>query len=401
MSKEVNEAVSHSQAKRDERRKEVAAARRNAIIVKSIGYALLAVLAAFVIWGIVIVVKHENAKVTPSSDYSAGLEANGYISGITASANVELPDYKGVKAPKSDIEYTDASIDDEINSYLESKKEVSDDASLKVKDGDKVKLAYVGTIDGVAFDGGTSDDYDLTIGSGTFIDGFEQQLIGADNGSEVTVNVTFPEDYNGGDSEVAGKDAVFVCNILGIYVAPEFTDEYVAENLSDKATTVDGYRQYLKETHERENLENWVKTYLADNTTVKKYPRKYVKLLKELKMYDDQQSMEYMNQMYQTYYGASAYNSFEDYVGTSMDEYYAKLETEAQETCKENMAYQAIVELEGAVADADYYKSVLEAEGQGASYYDAMVASSGEAYTLQQAIMEKAIDIVADNAVVE
>lgn len=400
--KEVNEAsVSHSQAKRDERKKEVAAARRNAIIVKTIGYIVLIALFVFVGFAVAAVVSKEMDKVTPSSNYSEGLDANGYISGVKASSAVQLPEYKGVSVPKAEVEYSEESLNSEIDSLLSSHKELSTDESLKVKDGDTIDLKYVGTIDGVEFDGGSSDSYDLTIGSGTFIPGFEEQLIGADNGTEVIVNVTFPEDYAGGDSAVAGKDAVFTCNINGIYVTPEFDDAFVTENFSDYATTADGYRQYLREKHERENLETWVDKYLADNTVVNKYPNKYVKTLKSIKMYDDQQGYEYMNQMYQMYYGTTGYNSFEEYVGTSMDEYYQNLKTEAKDACKIALAYQAIVELEGATADADYYRAYFEKNGQGAAFYDSSVAAAGEAFTLQQAIRQKAIDIVADSAVVQ
>ena len=405
MSNTVNEVeattVSHSQAKRNERKKEVAAARRNAKIVSAIGYIALAVLAALVVWAIVLLVGKQMDKVTPNSDYSTGLDSNGYISGVKASSMVNLPDYKNITVPKAEIEYTDMSIDSEIDSMLAGYKEVSTEEGLKVKDGDTIDLAYVGTIDGVEFEGGKNDSYSLTIGSGTFIDGFEQQLIGAENGSDVVVNVTFPDDYAGGDSEVAGKDAVFNCHINGIFVIPEFTDEFVAANLSDKATTAEGYREYLKTTHEKENIAQWVDTYLADNTTVKSYPKKYVKALKGIQMYDDQQSYEYMNQMYLSYYGSSVYDSFEDYVGTSMEEYYQTLKTKAQDAAKINMAYQAIVELEGATVDADYYKAELDASGQGAAYYDSEVATAGEGFTLQQAIRLKAIQIMADSAVVQ
>jgi len=393
------ENLSHSQEKRTARRKEVAQAKRKAITLKTIGYVIVAVLVALIAWGIVSLVQKADSKVQQTDNYSAGLDEKGYIDGVTASKKVTLPNYKGIEIPYSEIEYTDAEIDSDIVSLVAGYKYSSDDASLKVSDGDKVNISYVGTIDGVEFDGGSSDSYDLTIGSGTFIEGFEQQLIGADNGSEVIVNVTFPEDY--AKTELAGQDAQFVCNINGIYVDPEFTDEFVAENLSDYATTVDGYRQYLRDTNEADNKTTWLTKYLMDNTTVKSYPKSYVKALKSIQKYDDMESYQYMNQMYQAYLGYSYYNSFEDYVGMSEAEYDESLKETCKETCKELMIYQAIVELEGATADAAYYTAYLESEGLDASYYASQVETAGEPFVLQQSIKQKALEIVSNAAVVK
>ena len=110
-----------------------------------------------------------------------------------------------------------------------------------------MNINYVGTIDGVEFDGGSAENYDLTIGSGSFIDDFETQLIGAHPGEQVNVNVTFPEQYEN-NPDLAGKDATFLVTINGISELPELTDEFVKENLSEYAQTVDEYRQYLRDT---------------------------------------------------------------------------------------------------------------------------------------------------------
>lgn len=390
---------SHSQEKRETRRKEVAQAKRRTVTLKVVGYAVLAVIVALIAWGIATLIIKEDAKVQQSDDYSAGLDANGYISGVNASSKVTLPTYKGVEIPYSEIEYTDAKIDADIESLMAGYEELSEDEGLKVSDGDKVNISYSGSIDGELFDRGQSDSYDLEIGSGTFIDTFEEQLIGADNGSEVIVNVTFPDDYS--TTDLAGKPAEFVVNIKGIYVTPEFTDEFVQENLSDYASTVEEYRTYLKDISEADNKDAWLTTYLKENSTVNSYPRKYVKQLKSIQKYDDLQSYQYMNEMYQSYLGYSYYNSFEDYIGMSEADYDISLQDKCKEICKENMVYQAIVELEGAVADADYYKAYLAGIGYDNLYYASEVETAGEPFVLQQAIKLKALEIVADNAVVK
>ena len=394
---------SNSQIKREKRRKEVASARRKDRVGKIVGFCIGAVVAGLIIWGIVVLVMRQANKVAPIEDYSAGLDANGYITGVTATDKVTLPEYKGIKVPYSEIEYTDESIDSDIESELSEHEELSTAEDLKVEDGNKVNISYVGTIDGVEFEGGSSDSYDLTIGSHSFVDDFEEQLIGAAVGDEVEVNVTFPDDYSNADLQ--GKDAVFMVNILGIYDAPELTDEYVAETLAPAhdldIATIAEYREHIRSEHEADNIEDYVKNYLIDNSEVKSYPSKYVKKLKGIKRYDDEQSYEYMNNMYQQYYGYSVYKSFEDYIGMTMTEYFDDLTDKAKDTCKENMIWQAIVEKEGAVADAAYYKAHLVEEGEDETYYDTQVGTSGEPFVLQQAIAAKALEIATDAAVVE
>ena len=98
------------------------------------------------------------------------------------------------------------------------------------------------------FDGGSAQGYDLTIGSGSFIDNFEQQLIGTHPGDQVTVNVTFPEEY-ANNPDLAGKAAAFAVTVNGIKELPEFNDEFVKTNLADYAQTVEEYKQYLKDTN--------------------------------------------------------------------------------------------------------------------------------------------------------
>lgn len=390
---------SHSQQKREQRRKEVVQARRRARSAQIIGYISLAVVAALIVWGVAVLIMKQMDKVSPNENYSDGLEATGYISGVKASDKITLPDYKNISVPYAEIEFKDDEIDAEIENLLSGYNNLNTDEAAQVKDGDDVEIAYVGTIDGAEFEGGSSESYKLTIGSDTFIPGFEDQLIGANVGSTVEVNVTFPEDYHNAD--VAGKDAVFTVDVNGIYEPAVFDDEFVKTNLSDKASTADGYREYVRSTHEDENLETYLKDYLKENTTVNSYPSKYLKTLKGIKMYDDQQSYEYMNQFYQNYYGSAAYDSFESYIGTSMNEYYQTLKEQAKETCKENMIYQAIVEQEGATADAAYYRAKLVADGQTEDYYDTLVTTSGEPFVLQQAIAAKALEIVKAGASVQ
>lgn len=133
---------------------------------------------------------------------------------VALKPEVTLGEYKGLEVPKADLEVTEEEIAGELRKEQEENSRVLDVDDRAVADGDKVTLDFEGFVDGEAFDGGKGTDYPLTIGSGSFIPGFEEQLVGANIGEEKEVNVTFPEDYQA--AELAGKPAVFKCTVKKI-----------------------------------------------------------------------------------------------------------------------------------------------------------------------------------------
>lgn len=172
----------------------------------------------------------------------------GEYEGVDLSEYVTLGEYAGIiTLEESDYTVTDAEIQAEIDGYREAygtEEEVKDRA---VQDGDIVNIDYVGRINGIKFVGGTAEDYDLVIGSGTFIDGFESGLIGAEIGSTVDVKTTFPKDY-APDPELAGKEAIFTVTInsISVTVPAEYNDELVDEITSSVYTTVEEFNKYIE-----------------------------------------------------------------------------------------------------------------------------------------------------------
>ena len=148
---------------------------------------------------------------------------------VALKPEVKLGKYKGVKVEKSDVAVTDEEVDAEINKERENNARNIEVTDRAVKDGDITTLDFEGFVDGVAFEGGKGENYPLTIGSGAFIPGFEEQLVGAEIGKEVEVNVTFPEDYQA--EELKGKAAVFKCTVKEIKEKqlPELDDEFASE----------------------------------------------------------------------------------------------------------------------------------------------------------------------------
>lgn len=159
---------------------------------------------------------------------------------------VKLGKYKGVKIDKIDTEVTDEEITAEIDKERENNARNIEVTDRAVKDGDMTVLDFEGFVDGVAFEGGKGENYPLTIGSGAFIPGFEEQLVGAEIGKEVEVNVTFPEDYQA--DELKGKAALFKCTVKEIKEKelPELDDEFASE--VSEFDTLEEYKADVKAT---------------------------------------------------------------------------------------------------------------------------------------------------------
>ena len=163
---------------------------------------------------------------------------------------VTLGQYKGLEISVNSAKVTQEDIDNQIESALASEAEQIEVTDRAVKDGDIVNIDYEGKKDGVAFDGGTAQGYDLAIGSGTFIEGFEEGLIGAKLGETRDLNLTFPENY--GAADLAGQDVVFTVKVNSIKEEklPELTDELVSK-INPDVKTVEEFKNYIKESLEK------------------------------------------------------------------------------------------------------------------------------------------------------
>ena len=164
---------------------------------------------------------------------------------VAVKPEVKLGEYKGLKVDKYSTRVTQKEVDEEIEKVREQHARIVEVTDRAVADKDDVTLDFEGFVDGVAFEGGKGENYPLTIGSGSFIPGFEEQLIGAEIDKEVEVKVTFPEDYHSED--LKGKEVVFKCTVHAIRAKelPEVDDEF-ASDVSEKAETLDAYRAEVK-----------------------------------------------------------------------------------------------------------------------------------------------------------
>ncbi len=211
-------------------------------------------------------------------DYGKGINEDGTLADVTPSDYVTLCDYKGIKIDKGDISASDDEVQQQIDSLMASYQTTKEIKDRAVKDGDTVNIDYTGKVDGKEFEGGSAKGFDLTIGSGTFIDTFEEQLTGHNPGETVEVKVTFPEDYQAKD--LAGKEAVFttVINYIGEKEDAKLTDDFVKENFKDTYgfTSVKDMKKQIKENMENNKKNDYVWNYLMENSKFKDIPKELV-----------------------------------------------------------------------------------------------------------------------------
>lgn len=333
----------------------------------------------------------ETGTETAAEEY--GPEA--YLSGINVADYVTLGEYKGVEVSVEAPEVTDEYLDSYIDYVLQSNMVTTEITDRPVEEGDIVNIDYEGKIDGVAFDGGTAQGYDLTIGSGAFIDGFEDGLIGVESGETVDVEVTFPEDYHG--TEVAGKDAVFTVTVNSISVEslPELTDEFV-QGLDVGVNTVEEFREYAYDllmeqeqaTHDS-NAEIAVLETVMANAQLKEPPedmtdRYYNRLM---------DNMTYYASMYG--YDLETFLSMQNMTEDSIRE-------SSADAGREIITMQAIAEAEGLEVTDEELDAEIESNASSLGYDDVEEYRSSldvEGYR-EYMMSEKVLDFLLENAVV-
>lgn len=339
---------------------------------------------------------------TEDSTSDTSQEESGNIRLTTVAAEdmdkyITLAEYKGVTVESSVPEVTEADIDSQIATSLEEVAEEVTDADAVIQEGDIANIDYEGTLNGEAFDGGSDTGYDLTIGSGSFIDGFEDGLIGAKTGEERDLNLTFPEEYP--SEELAGQDVVFHVTVNSIKRPPELTDEWVKENTGyeDVAAYRDSVRANLEASNEASaqstaQTDAWYQVY--DNSEVIEYPEEDIQ--KEIDAYNG----------LMTDYAEQNNMTLEELIeaqGITQDEYDEQCQQYAESMVKQNLVVQAILDNEGLTLEGEKGQAALE--NLLASYSmetkEELVEQYGELAVNESIGVTIAGDFVAENANIE
>jgi trigger factor len=321
-----------------------------------------------------------------------------YTATVAVKPPVSLGKYKGVEVAKADVAVTDEEVDAELVKEQEKNatfKEITDRA---VENGDKVNLNFEGFVDGEAFEGGKGEDYPLTIGSGSFIPGFEDQLVGAKIGEEIEVNVTFPENYQ--SAELAGKPAVFKCTVLKITqkVLPELNDEF-ADDVSE-FSTLEEYKadirknlEVKKEENARTEKENKVIDAIIADSEIE-IPEPMLKAQQEQIVDEFAQRLQSQGLNIDQYFS---------YMGSSREKMLEEVKDQADKRIRTRLVLEEIVKAENIAATDEDFEVELDklAKAYGADLETVKKIFDGREKDrmMEDIAVQKAVSFVADNAV--
>jgi len=336
----------------------------------------------------------------------ASLDVNPIVKGepvvfvleVALKPEVTLGQYKGVEVDAVDASVSDTDVE---NALLAEQKKQARKISVTdraVEAGDKTTIDFEGFVDGVAFDGGKGENYPLTIGSGSFIPGFEEALIGAEIGKEVDVNVTFPEEYQ--EASLAGKPAVFKCTVKAIEVdeLPELNDEFAAE--VSEFDTLAAYKESIKADLEVKALAD-AKAAKQDavidkiiETSSMDIPEAYIKTEQRQMVNEFAQRMQAQGLSMEQYM---------QFTGATVEKLLEQVKPQAESRIKSRLVLEAVAAAENITVTEEDYKAELKTMAEAYAIEEDkiadMVGEEGEKQIKKDILIKKALEFVADNAV--
>lgn len=338
-----------------------------------------------------------NKKEDSSAAADLGLAKDTRIVSVSADEMgkyITMGDYKGIDVKLEIEEVTDDQIQSTIDNTLNSNAVESTDDQAEVKEGDIVNIDFVGKKDGEAFDGGTGEDYDLTIGSGSFIEGFEEGLIGAKKGDMKELALTFPESYPSED--LAGQDVIFEVTVNYIKTLPELTDEWVKENT--EYDTVDAYKEGVRAELESSNesaaqstATNTAWNQVLDASEIKEFPQEDIdKAIAEyersLQSYADQQEM--------------TTDEFLEAQGMTKEDFDKQAQEYAEYKVKQLLAAQAVMDAEELTLADDEIQTVINemVTNFGVDDISALTDQYGKDSVIESVALTRINEFVLDNA---
>ena len=299
-----------------------------------------------------------------------------------------LAEYKGITLDTSSDEYGEF-YDNVIVSDIKNNSLYIEKTEGTVSEGDIANIDYVGKKDGVAFEGGTDEGYDLEIGSNSFIEGFESGLIGAEIGKTIDLNLTFPEDY--GNEELNGADVVFTVTVNSVQTTDGVEPKDIYEDLGYKTL-----KEYENDVKERAT-ENYFLNLVRSKSEIKEYPDEDVKTLKT-------QIKDALNNNFTSYYGMSLESYLTQNGMTMIDFENNLLNNQVKPLIAETMPLYAILDKEGVkITDEDIetklQELVKEYKNSGTSVDAETIKKSVGEYSIENlAVQEKALEIIKENA---
>ena len=321
-----------------------------------------------------------------------------FTADVAVKPEVTLGDYKGVEVPKSEIAVTDEEVDAEVKKEQDKNARTVAVEDRAAANGDITTIDFEGFVDGVAFDGGKGTDYALTLGSGTFIPGFEDQLVGANTGDHVEVKVTFPEEYQA--KELAGKEAVFQCDVKKIETkeVPELDDEF-AKDVSEFDTLAE-YKEDDKKklTEKKEKEARTAKENAAVDKAIENAQMDIPELMTKTEcrqMMDD-----FSRRMQQQGLSMEQYFQF---TGQSMDKMMEDMKPQALKRIQTRLVLEKVAEAENIQPSeeeiTEEIQKMADAYKMEADKIREAIGESGLEQMKKDMAVQKAVTVIADAAV--
>ena len=321
-----------------------------------------------------------------------------FTADVAVKPEVTLGDYKGVEVPKSEIAVTDEEVDAEVKKEQDKNARTVAVEDRAAANGDITTIDFEGFVDGVAFEGGKGTDYALTLGSGTFIPGFEDQLVGANTGDHVEVKVTFPEEYQA--KELAGKEAVFQCDVKKIETkeVPELDDEF-AKDVSEFDTLAE-YKEDVKKklTEKKEKEARTAKENAAVDKAIENAQMDIPELMTKTEcrqMMDD-----FSRRMQQQGLSMEQYFQF---TGQSMDKMMEDMKPQALKRIQTRLVLEKVAEAEtippSEEAITEEIQKMADAYKMEADKIREAIGESGLEQMKKDMAVQKAVTVIADAAV--
>jgi len=326
----------------------------------------------------------------------SGMELK-YTIEVFVKPDVELGEYKGVEVEKKVQEVTEEAINARIESDAERASSTMDVTDRAVQNGDIVNLDYAGSVDGVAFEGGTAQAQTLTIGSGMFIPGFEEQMVGMNIGEEKDLNVTFPEQYH--SEELAGKAAVFHVKVNGIQekIRPELDDDFAAD--VSEFDTFEAYKQNIKETLEKNAAERAEAE--AEDALVQKVVDASECDIPDAMIEDEVTTMVREMEMRMAYQGIRL-QDYLQYTGQDEAQLRYGYKTEAKNRVKTQLVLEALAKAENIVATEEDIEATFADQaarmGREVEEFKKSLSEGQVEYLKETAGIKKTIDFLKENA---
>ena len=321
-----------------------------------------------------------------------------FTADVATKPEVTLGDYKGVEVPKTEIVVTDEEVDAEVKKEQDKNSRTVVVEDRAAANGDIATIDFEGFVDGVAFDGGKGSDYALTLGSGTFIPGFEDQLVGANTGDHVEVKVTFPEEYQA--KELAGKEAVFQCDVKKIETkeVPELDDEF-AKDVSEFDTLAE-YKEDVKKnlTEKKEKEARTAK----ENAAVDKAIENAQMDIPELMIQSQSRQMmdDFARRMQQQGLSMDQYFQF---TGQSMDKMLEDMKPQALKRIQTRLVLEKIAETENTQPSeeeiTEEIQKMADAYKMEADKIREAIGEDGLEQMKKDLAVQKAVTLIADAAV--